>query len=159
MTTDRAINPIMRIPVPWVFVLVFLAGVGLQRLFPIRIRAVQALYITHIAGAALFAIGAVLAAVCLVRFRRAKTTTVPFENPSRLILSGPYRFTRNPMYVALTLAYVGESGLTVQAWPLLVLPLVLVYVHRVVIPVEERRLRELFGDTYEQYCARVRRWI
>ena len=63
-----------------------------------------------------------------------------------LVTSGPYRFTRNPMYVGLSLAYLGEAGLLKQIWPLLLLPLVLAYLNGTVIPVEEARLKEVFRD-------------
>ena len=63
------------------------------------------------------------------------------------------------MYVSLVLVYLGEAGILAQAWPVLLLSLTVAYVHRTVIPVEEARLREVFGDTYAQYCARVRRWL
>ena len=63
------------------------------------------------------------------------------------------------MYTGLVLAYIGEAGLLVQFWPLLILPLVVAYVNRVVIPVEEARLKEDFGSEYEQYRAKVRRWL
>ncbi len=63
------------------------------------------------------------------------------------------------MYVGLSLGYLGEAFLLRQVWPALLLPLTLVYLQRVVIPLEETRLRETFGSAYTGYCARVRRWI
>jgi protein-S-isoprenylcysteine O-methyltransferase Ste14 len=63
------------------------------------------------------------------------------------------------MYVGLTLAYLGEAGLLRQIWPLAVLPLVLAYLEWMVIPLEETRLLETFGEEYEAYRRRVRRWI
>jgi protein-S-isoprenylcysteine O-methyltransferase Ste14 len=63
------------------------------------------------------------------------------------------------MYVGLTFAYIGEAGLMKQVWPLALLPLVLAYVNWTVIPLEESKLREVFGDEYEQYRLRVRRWV
>ena len=107
----------------------------------------------------MFAIGAVIAAWALLIFRKARTTTVPGRTSSKLVTWGPYRFSRNPMYVALTLAYLGEAGLLKQAWPIVLLPLVLAYLNWIVIPVEEARLTEVFGGGYEQYRASVRRWI
>jgi protein-S-isoprenylcysteine O-methyltransferase Ste14 len=63
------------------------------------------------------------------------------------------------MYVGLTLAYIGEAGLTRHVWPLVLLPMVILYVDRVVVPLEERRLQETFGDGYARYCGTVRRWV
>ena len=148
----------MRVPVPWLFVLTFLLGVVLQLLVPIHLRPDLAR--TYFwAGALTLALGVGLSAWGLVLFRRAETTTVPFEQPAALVISGPYRFSRNPMYVGLTLSYLGVAGLYDQVWPLILLPFFLVYVNAVVIPVEERSLRATFGSAYESYCARVRRWL
>jgi protein-S-isoprenylcysteine O-methyltransferase Ste14 len=110
-------------------------------------------------GAVVFAIGAVIAGSGLVTFRKAKTTTVPGEKSAQLVTWEPYRFTRNPMYVGLSVAYLGEALILRQIWPLLFLPLVLAYVNWVVIPLEETRLLEVFGADYDRYRARVRRWI
>jgi protein-S-isoprenylcysteine O-methyltransferase Ste14 len=63
------------------------------------------------------------------------------------------------MYVGLSLAYLGEAALLRQVWPAVLLPLTLIYLQRVVIPLEETRLRETFGPVYTEYCARVRRWL
>jgi protein-S-isoprenylcysteine O-methyltransferase Ste14 len=63
------------------------------------------------------------------------------------------------MYVGLILVYLGEAGILNQIWPVLVLPLAVSYLNWIVIPVEEARLKEVFDLQYEEYCARVRRWI
>jgi protein-S-isoprenylcysteine O-methyltransferase Ste14 len=63
------------------------------------------------------------------------------------------------MYVGLTLAYLGEAGLLRQAWPIATLPLVLSYVNWIVIPVEEAKLTQVFGNQYLQYKAIIRRWL
>ena len=63
------------------------------------------------------------------------------------------------MYVGLVLAYIGEAGILAQVWPLVLLPLVVAYVHGTVIPLEESTLADGFGPEYEQYRARVRRWL
>lgn len=65
---------------------------------------------------------AVIAGCGLVLFRKAKTTTVPGKLSGKLVTRGPYRFTRNPMYVGLILAYLGEAGLLKQIWPVVLLP-------------------------------------
>jgi protein-S-isoprenylcysteine O-methyltransferase Ste14 len=154
-------NPIwllMRIPVPWVFVLSYLVGVGLGYLWPLELHP-EALRSISIAGGVLFAIGAGIAGWAWVMFRRAGTTTVPGQPSISLITRGPYRASRNPMYVGLALAYLGEAGMLGQVWPVLALPLTLTYLNWMVIPIEEARLREVFPGTYDVYCASVRRWI
>jgi protein-S-isoprenylcysteine O-methyltransferase Ste14 len=148
----------MRIPVPWVFVLAYLVGVGLERLVPLRLHA-EASPGTVVAGAVLFGAGAVIAGWSWSLFHKAGTTRVPGQPSTALVTSGPYRRSRNPMYVGLALVYLGEAGMLRQAWPVLALPLVLAYLNWVVIPVEERRLHEVFGDAYDRYCAITRRWL
>jgi protein-S-isoprenylcysteine O-methyltransferase Ste14 len=109
-----------------------------------------------VGGGVLFVVGAAIAGWGWLTFRRARTTTVPGQKPSLMVTWGPYRFSRNPMYVGLTLAYLGEAGLLQQLWPVILLPLTVAYV---VIPVEEGKLREVFGEEYTGYQARVRRWL
>jgi protein-S-isoprenylcysteine O-methyltransferase Ste14 len=110
-------------------------------------------------GLVLVVIGVAFAFSALGIFRKRSTTTIPFETPTSLVTSGPYRFTRNPMYVGLTLIYLGVAGTRAEIWPVIVLPLLFAYVNFVVIPVEERHLHDAFGDAYAHYGARVRRWL
>ncbi len=63
------------------------------------------------------------------------------------------------MYVGLTIAYLGEMGILVEIAPLILLLFVVAYVNWIVIPVEETKLRAVFGEDYAQYCERVGRWI
>ena len=147
---------LLRVPVPWVFVLTYLAGAGMELLLPIH-RSASA--VISIIGAVLFVIGAVIAGWSLTIFRKAHTTTVPGMTSARLVTWGPYRRTRNPMYVGLTLAYLGEAALLHQIWPVIFLPLTLLYVNSTVIPLEEKRLNEAFPSEYEAYRSSVRRWM
>ena len=152
---------LLHIPVPWVFVLTYLVGVGLQLatrpLLPVLVW--RTLPWVGGAGGALFVIGAAIAVWGLVTFRRARTTTVPGQVSAQLVTWGPYRFTRNPMYVGLIVAYLGEAGILRQIWPILLLPLTIAYVNRIVIPLEESKLLEAFGAAYQRYQARVGRWL
>ncbi len=97
-------------PVPWVFVLAFPLGVGLQILIPLGPATASLSLLVMIAGAGLFVAGAVIAGWGLVIFHRLRTTTTPGEDPNRLVTAGPYRFTRNPMYLGLVLTYLGEQA-------------------------------------------------
>ena len=76
-----------------------------------------------------------------------------------LITSGPYRYTRNPIYVGMTAVYLSVALLANAAWPLVMLPVVLVIVATMVIGREERYLSRTFGEEYLEYCRRVRRWL
>jgi protein-S-isoprenylcysteine O-methyltransferase Ste14 len=153
----RPRQPFLRMPVPWVFVLAYLVGVGVQLLVRVHVSSSTASVAIQIAGGVAFAIGAGLAGWSLLIFRRAATTTVPGETSRELVTRGPYRLTRNPMYVGLILAYLGEEGLLAQIWPLLFLPVAVAYVNWFVLPVEEAALKTF--DGYSEYRARVRRWI
>jgi protein-S-isoprenylcysteine O-methyltransferase Ste14 len=149
----------MRIPVPWVYVLMYLIGGALERAWPVRLGQDVSGRVTSTVGAVLFAVGALIAGWGLVTFHRARTTTVPGESSSRLVTWGPYRFSRNPMYVGLATAYLGEACLLRQVWPVALLPLVLAYVNWAVIPVEQARLTDVFAAEYVAYQRQVRRWL
>lgn len=153
------VHPLMYIPVPWLYVLMYLAGAGLQYLVPIAISSSTVLLIGKVLGVVLIVAGVPLAFVSLGIFHTVHTTTVPFAQPSQLVTWGPYRFTRNPMYVGLALIYVGVAGLQAQIWPLILLPPLIISIDRVIIPVEESRLRAAFGQDYERYCTQVPRWV
>ena len=157
-STGNPIRLLMRIPVPWVFILTYLAGTVIE---PARPPFIGRDVLRHagLAGGVLLAIGVIIAGWSQVLFRKAHTTTVPGERSARLITSGPYRISRNPMYVGLVLAYVGTAGLQNQMWPVVLLPLIVAYLNWIVIPVEEARLDEVFGGAYERYRGRVRRWM
>ena len=145
---------------PWVFVLGYLAGVGLQHAIPPHpYFSIRTMHFFSVSGAILFGVGAVIAGWGLVLFRRARTTTTPGEASKALVMRGPYRFTRNPMYIGLTIAYLGEMCILAEAAPIIPLLLVVAYVNWIVIPVEETQLRGVFGEDYARYCERVGRWV
>ncbi len=100
-----------------------------------------------------------LALWAILAFRRAGTTVSPLGGTTRIVDSGPFRYTRNPMYVALALAHLGIGLLLADAWYLLVLLPTLLVMHFGVIRREERYLEAGFGDAYRNYLARVRRWL
>lgn len=104
-------------------------------------------------------LGLALAVSCFILFARRRTTIMPSGHPSRLVLDGPYRFTRNPMYLALVLSYVGLCLQLGLLWAVALLPLPWLALQLYVIPFEEARLRNEFGRQYSAYRARVRRWL
>lgn len=159
MKASDRVPPVMHIPPPLWFAAAFLAGWGLQYLVPITIRSTEIVRASHAIGFGLLVCGGLLALFCLGLFAVARTTFIPFSRSSSLVTRGPYRVSRNPMYLSLVLAYLGFVGSFVQPWSLLLLPIPLMIVNWIVIPFEEARLREAFGSAYEDYCAKVRRWI
>jgi protein-S-isoprenylcysteine O-methyltransferase Ste14 len=85
---------------------------------------------------------------------------LPAGRPTTTIVEkGPYRFTRNPMYLAMSCAYLGLALVLNNLWALVLLPFVVLVVDRFVIRREESYLTAKFGDPYREYCARVRRWL
>jgi protein-S-isoprenylcysteine O-methyltransferase Ste14 len=149
---------LLRVPVPWTFVLTYLAGAALEAIFHTGEFMRSYDFLTPI-GAVLFVSGALLAGWGWLIFNRQHTTRVPGEASTTLVTWGPYRFTRNPMYVGLFVAYLGEAALVRQIVPVILLPLTITYLNLVVIPLEEERLRNVFGAEYGHYVNRVRRWL
>jgi len=156
MSNSERIPLVMRIPPPLLFVGSFFGGVGLQRATGLTMRIVPAV---RVLGIGLLSCGVLLAVYSLATFFVVRTTVVPFSAASKLVTWGPYRFTRNPMYVALILAYLGVTALASQILALVFLPIPIVILRAVVIPFEEERMRKCFGEAYQQYCSRVRRWL
>lgn len=116
--------------------------------------------VVHGLGTALALGGLALAVWAALEFRRARTTIVPHETPSQLVTSGPYAFSRNPIYLADVLILLG-IGLRMEAAPAaLILAIVFVKVieARFILP-EEGRIKARFGPAFEAYAARVRRWV
>jgi protein-S-isoprenylcysteine O-methyltransferase Ste14 len=111
-------------------------------------------------GISLVAISWILPVWAIVLFRREGTEVEPTSPTNRkLITSGPYQFTRNPMYLGLVILTLGIA-IWVGAWPMFGAPMALFatanWVH---IPFEEAKMRSQFGAEYDNYAARVRRWI
>ena len=90
---------------------------------------------------------------------RSGTNVDPYKPATTIVTGGPYRFTRNPIYVGFTLMYLGISAWANALLPILLLPLVQQLMRRGVIEREERYLERKFGDEYLRYKERVRRWI
>ncbi len=113
----------------------------------------------QIAGIVVATAGALVALSCLWAFAWiGKGTPAPFDPPRRLVVRGPYRFLRNPMYVGAGLA-VGGAALFFESIQLLTfIALFLLATHLFVVFYEEPTLRRTFGPEYESYCRRVHRW-
>ena len=157
MVDDR--GPAVRFPPPFVFVAGFLVAFLLENLLGFEIDGEGPTLPQTALGVAAVATGLVLTLWGLATFARARTPIIPDRPARELVTRGPYRFTRNPMYVGLTALYSGLALVLNMAWPLVLLPVVLTALTTLVIVHEERHLREAFGQSYEDYCRRVRRWV
>ena len=92
-------------------------------------------------------------------FTKHKTSVRHDQTPIVFVLEGPYRFTRNPMYVGGLIMFLGIAVMA-GTWPFLAVPVVmLIILDKVFIPWEERTMTELFKDEYRAYLIRTRRWI
>ena len=131
----------------------------MQRAIPLPAFAASLVEAGRMIGIGLVSAGVLLALSCVGMFISKRTTIIPFGTASKLVISGAYRFTRNPMYVSMVIIYLGVAGIMGRIWPVVLLPLPVAIVSMIVIPFEEARLREIFGNTYTQYCAKVRRWV
>jgi protein-S-isoprenylcysteine O-methyltransferase Ste14 len=159
MNTSTRVGVVMRIPPPLLFVATFFIGLGVQRLVPLTVGSTSLAGAARFAGLGLVAAGLLIALSSVGIFLSTRTTIVPFGTAAHLVSNGPFRFTRNPMYLSLALIYVGVAGIVFELWPLVLLPLPILVMDRIVIPFEETRLQAVFGGAFQRYCARVRRWV
>jgi len=155
-TTDTKATSGVHFPPPLLYVGGFLVGVLLKRLFPLpalpRPVSLGLSFILLIPGFGLlyWALGS---------FFRKKTSPLPFRPTTTLVITGPYRWTRNPMYLGMLLVYLGLAFWSSVLWAILLAPVVVGLVGRFVIRKEEAYLEARFGDAYRQYSRQVRRWL
>jgi protein-S-isoprenylcysteine O-methyltransferase Ste14 len=110
-------------------------------------------------GTIVMAIGLSIYAICAVRFvKEGFGTPAPWDPPRRLVTGGLYRWTRNPMYVGIVLALLGEAWLCASPPQLIYAACVAVAFHLRVVMYEEPTLRRLLGPEFDAYAVRVRRW-
>lgn len=113
----------------------------------------------QIVGGVATVLGAAVALWCVLAFALVgRGTPAPFDAPRRLVVRGPYRFVRNPMYIGAGLALAGASLFFTSLALLGYTALFFLITHIFVVSYEEPTLRRRFGEEYETYCARVRRW-
>lgn len=148
--------PNVRLLPPLVYLAGFLVGCLLSLRWPTHLVDAET---ARTLGAIPVVAGGLIAGSAVACFWRAGTTVHPHRPSSALVTNGPYRFTRNPMYVSLALLYAGVAIAAQSLWALLILPLVLWVIRTQVIAREEAFLRGRFGDAYAAYQARVRRWL
>jgi protein-S-isoprenylcysteine O-methyltransferase Ste14 len=146
----------IRVLPPLYYIAAFLVGVAFELIFPTSWPPVGIRI-----SVTVLAVGAWLAldGAAMVFFRRAGTSMVPMNPSTALVTSGPYRITRNPMYLGMCSLYVAFAFAFGVIWALAFLPAVIVVVDRFVIAREEPYLERKFGQAYRDYKARVRRWL
>ncbi len=110
-------------------------------------------------GLAVFGAGVALDIWAFLTLRASKTTVLPNATSTALVTSGPYRFTRNPIYLGNTVALLGFAMGLRWGWLLLLLPVTVAAVNWLAITREEEHLRLRFPDEWKSYSSRVRRWL
>ena len=114
----------------------------------------------HFSGLTIFTVGLVIMLICVASFAvRGKGTLSPADPTKKLVISGLYRFSRNPMYVGVTMMLLGESiffrSYMVGAYALLIFIAFNIFI----VFFEEPRLQNDFGSEYNEYIKKVRRWF
>jgi protein-S-isoprenylcysteine O-methyltransferase Ste14 len=144
------------VPPPLIYFAFFLFAVALHRLLPLPRLAGPAFRLT----AALLALAWLLLTIpSIQRFHAAGTHVLPTRPATALVTTGPYRYTRNPLYLGMLFLYVAAACWSGLLWPLLLLPVLVWTMTVAVIHREERYLSRTFGAAYRNYQSRVRRWL
>lgn len=153
----RDLGPAVPFPPPILFAIGLGIGALLQRFAPLPLIARG--MVPEVIGVLLCVAGLGIMYTGILTFRSFRTAVYP-NRPAKLVVdSGIYAYTRNPMYLGMTLIYLGVVLVTGNWWMLMLLPTVLWLLRTQVIAREERHLRQKFPDAYAAYCARVRRWV
>ena len=153
MTAIDTDSPGVKVPPPLLYAGAFALGMLLQKFAPLRRREAR------VAGAGLVAGGVTLVVWTRLLFLQRGTTILPTRAVSVLVESGPFRISRNPIYVGFVAIYIGSSLLRRSVWPLLLLPGVVLVIQKTVIDREEAYLERRFGEDYLSYKSRVPSWL
>ena len=136
----------------------FLLAVWMESRLPVQ-PSYAAPALIELAGWGLVAAGALLFLWGMATFSKMRTGIMLQHPATRVVEEPPYSWSRNPMYVAFTVIYIGLAVALGLWWPLILLPFVILILTAAVIAREERYMRATFGEAYDDYCRRVRRWI
>ncbi len=157
MTELEQQTPGVRLKPPMVYAVSMFIGLAIEQLLPLvsipwTWRASPAVVLIALAG--------MLIAPTVMRFRKADTPFSDFSKPATTLLKdGPYRYSRNPGYLALTLLYLGLGVLLSSAWVCILVVPTLLIINVAVVRKEEQHLESQFGEEYLRYKTAVRRWL
>ena len=146
----------VRFPPPFIFLSFLVVGLLLSWARPLPVVPAS---VAMPLGIAFIVVAIVIMIAGFRELRRHKTTIRPDQPSSTIVKSGPYGFTRNPLYLSLATFYFGIGLWTNSLWIILLLVPLLVVMTREVIAREEAYLERAFGDTYLVYRSEVRRWL
>jgi protein-S-isoprenylcysteine O-methyltransferase Ste14 len=154
-TNDRH-GPNVRVHPPIIYAISILSGIGLNNFWPLSMP-----FALHgrLYGSMIIAVTILIAVWSLLHFHKHDTDVRPDKPDSALITSGPYRFTRNPLYIGLSLVQITTAVWLDNLWVLLLVVPSIIVITRYAITREELYLEQLFGQKYIEYKQRVRRWL
>jgi protein-S-isoprenylcysteine O-methyltransferase Ste14 len=155
-TIDSPDNPGVIAPPPLIYLVALVVGILAQLVVPFHLFVPTAV---RWIGAALIPVAFALAMFARTSFVRAGTSPNPYKPVVALVTHGPFKFSRNPMYVAFALLYLGIILVMRNGWLLVLLPVTMVLMHLGVILREEQYLGRKFGEEYRMYRGRVRRYF
>ena len=156
MSSDEQDNAGVVAPPPLIYLGALLFGLLLSRRFPIAFLPRR---IARSLGWPLLCSGVLLLGWFGWTLRHAGTPANPYKPVSHIVTEGPFRYTRNPAYLSMTMIYTGLASLANALWAILLMPVALLVIQHGVIEREERYLEHKFGEEYLRYRAQVRRWI
>lgn len=159
MASDRSARWWVRMTSPVHFLLALGLAFGLQQALDLPVFSGRWQQASHLLGTVLANLGLLLALWCIWLFWQRRTTLMPGGSPSGLVIRGPYRYSRNPMYLSLVLSYLGLALILDVPWGWLTGMAALWLLNGAVIPHEEAVMRRQFGRDYDDYSQRVRRWL
>lgn len=148
----------VRIFPPLIHVAAIAIGFLIEWVVPVRIGG-SGFGAVRIAGCILLAIALALIASAARIMYGAGTTPNPTRPSTVIVTNGPFRFTRNPMYLAWEIICIGAGLVANAAWPVVMAVPAAIVTRRIVIDKEERYLEQKFGSEYLDYKSRVRRWL
>ena len=156
MTSDERDHPGAIAVPPLIYLVFFAVGLAIDYMWPIADLPEPVQYVV---GFVLIALSGVIISLTLPLFRRAGTSFNVRKPTTTLITDGPFRFSRNPGYLSLSLLYAGIAVAIENLWAFVLLAPALVVMHYGVILREEQYLERKFGEEYLRYKASVRRWL
>ena len=158
-TVDKS-GAAVRFPPPVAAIIAIIAGYGLGQLFPLLPSlALPAPARYWIGGAMVVAAIAVLGYWPISLFKKTEQNVTPWSETPEIIIVGPYKFTRNPMYLMMVLVCAGFAIILSEAWILILTPVLAFALYHIAIKHEEQYLADKFGDSYLNYKKNVRRWF
>lgn len=149
-------NAGVRVPPPLIYLSALIIGLALNYFFPI---AFLPGYFLRVAGILPAALAVFILVAAFLKFKQAETNLEPWKPTTAIVSDGVYGLSRNPIYLASTLFYLGAAFFFDSLWLLALLAPVLFVMRYHVIAREERYLENKFGAEYSDYKRRVRRWI